>query len=801
MFLMTSILGGCALAVIPIIVHLLHRQKVTPLAWGAMQFLLESPLKVKRRRKIDNLLLMLVRMAILLILALLLARPAIRTTSLTTTTPVDVAVVIDHSMTMGLRTAAAPGQGAAPAAGNGTLFDRGIDVAERVSKMLPSSGTMSIVLAEHSPRVVTPVPLKMGIDARANDGTPRGEWGRDLDMLRKLKPGMTKGNMAPAVASARELLLHGSNTRKIILVVSDHQRTNWEPGEETEWKLALGNAGTVDDRVGGIAVYSMPVNPEQANAGATVVNISVRGISVTPAFLGVHRPAQVFASLTNSGTGALGTVPVQLWVDGKPVSSQSISGLAAGESRTVRFDYYFPQAGSHWIKVRADMVDALEADNEATAAVEVHPKLPVLVVDGKLSGGAAFPAAEFLTAAMQPVDPTIDGVALIDPKVISIAELADSGGGVRLEDYPIVILNDVPRLTLEMANKLAAQAQAGNGVWIILGPRTEQSFINDVLVKSQLAPISAKGIAKAPVAAGGAVGIPAEPVTVDIKEPANGALAVMTASGGSGGEHSALSDVNLRAWWQVVPVAPEMRTVAATTTGDPLMLEMNLGKLGGRVVLWTTPVGDLAWNNIPLMGASFVPLVNETLFHLASGQDAGQPRQIDAGGVIVWTGPNTQPIDSATIVSPDGASRTLQPELRGDHYYVADNETSVPGLYEMRFTAPPRSGAVAPPTAYFSVNIDRAELDPAEISPADVDWFKSHGFLKGVLNDQTLLKAMDATQGGYELWWVLGIFLLGFLLVEVAMTYRLAREQAGASLEEEGLAGVMPAGVVAEGVA
>ena len=68
MFLMLSALGATALAAamaaIPILVHLLHRQKVTPIAWGAMQFLLETPLKVRRRRKIDNWLIMLVRVGV-----------------------------------------------------------------------------------------------------------------------------------------------------------------------------------------------------------------------------------------------------------------------------------------------------------------------------------------------------------------------------------------------------------------------------------------------------------------------------------------------------------------------------------------------------------------------------------------------------------------------------------------------------------------------------------------------------------------------------------------------------------------
>jgi Na+/H+ antiporter NhaD/arsenite permease-like protein len=65
---MSSILFASVLGCIPVIVHLLRRQTVTPISWGAMQFLLETPLKVRRRRKIDNWLLMLIRIAILALL-------------------------------------------------------------------------------------------------------------------------------------------------------------------------------------------------------------------------------------------------------------------------------------------------------------------------------------------------------------------------------------------------------------------------------------------------------------------------------------------------------------------------------------------------------------------------------------------------------------------------------------------------------------------------------------------------------------------------------------------------------------
>lgn len=768
-----AVIGGAAL-IIPVLVHLLHRQRVTPISWGAMQFLLETPLKVRRRRKIDNWLLMLVRMAIVLFLAMLLARPVVKTSALSTSVPTDVVIVIDHSLTMGTR-----------GGPKGTLFEQGIDLAESVSKILPPSGTMSVVLADHSPRVINATPLNMGPMNRAADGTPAGAWANDLKMLRQMKPGMTLGNIPAAVAQAREVLSHGYNLKKVIIVVSDEQRTNWEPNNESAWRGAMGNVEASSDRIGANLLFSYPVKlPADA---ASAANVSVRAITVKPDFLGVHRPAQILATVANAGGMPLTSVPIKLEVDGKPVTSQMLPSLAAGDSTTLRFDFYFPNPGSHWVRVSADMVDALPADNSATTAVDVKPKLPVLVVDGQLTGAGAgpgaFPAAAFLLAAMQPVDPTIDPVTLIDPRVISATELARPQG-FRLEDYPIIVLNDVPRLTREIVDKLAEHAQAGNGVWIILGPRTEQTFLNDVLGKSMLAPMTAKGIIRPQTEPGGE---PPRPVTINIKEPANPAVTLLTHGGQA--EHQALADATLRAWWQIAP-SGEMHTVMATTTGDPLVSELNMGKLGGCVIVWTSPTSSLAWNNLALV-PNFVPLVNETLFHLASGQNAGQPRQVDAGEPLAWSGPTALAVETGVVLRPDGTQKALQPEVRGDHYYIEERDTEQPGLYEMRFSAPARTGAKAPPPAYFGVNIDRQELDPAVLTAGDLDWFKSKGYLSDVLGNDSLAKAMEASAGGRELWWILGLFLLGFLLFEVYLTRQLVRQQSGQTLAQEGLA--MPA--------
>src|SRR5688572_6716765 len=154
-FLVTSMLVGLAAVSIPLVIHLLHRQRTTPLQWGAMQFLLESPLQLKRRKKVDHWLLMLLRMAVMALLAVLLAQPLMRGCSgggmnpLAGNLATDIGVVVDRSVSTGRK------------AGDGdqTVFHHAVAAVEQLRAGMRPNDTISLVLAEHRPQVFTSHPV------------------------------------------------------------------------------------------------------------------------------------------------------------------------------------------------------------------------------------------------------------------------------------------------------------------------------------------------------------------------------------------------------------------------------------------------------------------------------------------------------------------------------------------------------------------------------------------------------------------------------------------------------------------
>lgn len=717
MFLMWPMFIGLAVAVIPLLVHLLHRQKVTPIDWAAMQFLLDTPVNQKSRKKLDHWILMLVRMLVLAVLVTLLARPQLPGGKFSSTMAADVAIVIDHSLSTGR------------ISGQRTLFDQSLDVLAQVADILPREATVSVVLAEHSPRRITKQPVH-----------PE-EMKQILETLRQMPPGMTDGPIPDAISDARELLQRGKNFRKIVLVVSDQQRAGWRVEDQGVWRSAVGERQP--GKATNTDVFVIVTPPPQ-----DMTNLSITALDLAPDVIGLLRPASATVTVANSGPANVASAPVDLVVDGRTIAQQTISNLAAGQSQSLRFDVVFDQPGSHWVRAQVNHVDALKADNTMLAAVDVLPRLPVLIIDGDLAtpGGAS----RFLMAALVPMtDGGGESSALIRPKIVSVSESAD----INLDDYLAIIVNDVPRLPAVMPRRLTDFALSGKGVWWICGARTDADWFNENVTRSGLI----GGKLKAPRQ------ITENPPGIDVRQPENGMVRLIA------GDRNPFSSIAITQYWDFETVGQQI-TVLATTTGDPLVIQQPLGGNGGRSVLWTTGVENLRWSNI-VLGANFVPLAHETLYTLASGQGRSAVRRLDAGQPMTWTGPSNPAIESVTIARPDGKpARAPQPALVGGKFVIDYSDTFVPGLYALSFKP-----ASIPQPVHYAVGIDKNELDPRNLSDGDVASLVERGFLRKAIAPADIATIFEAREQGTELWPYVAVLVLALLVVETWFTRRAVR--------------------------
>ena len=76
-FINPAMLWFLTLVAIPIIIYIINRQRFKRIWWAAMEFLLRAMKKNRRRIRIENLLLLIIRTLIVLLAVLTVARPQV----------------------------------------------------------------------------------------------------------------------------------------------------------------------------------------------------------------------------------------------------------------------------------------------------------------------------------------------------------------------------------------------------------------------------------------------------------------------------------------------------------------------------------------------------------------------------------------------------------------------------------------------------------------------------------------------------------------------------------------------------
>jgi hypothetical protein len=144
-FLNSMLLAGAAAFMIPLIIHLLNRRKISQVRWGPMHLLAEVLKQKKRRLQIEQWLLLLTRILIPILLALCLARPVVSAMrALPGFGKTSMVIVLDDSFSM------------RAAGSTGAAWDRAKTALNRVMQGLPRGSDVQVVLAGGQPRTLLP---------------------------------------------------------------------------------------------------------------------------------------------------------------------------------------------------------------------------------------------------------------------------------------------------------------------------------------------------------------------------------------------------------------------------------------------------------------------------------------------------------------------------------------------------------------------------------------------------------------------------------------------------------------------
>ncbi len=218
-FLAPLFFAGLALLVGPLLIHRIRRPEREPIKFSSVLFIPDITKEVIERRRIEHILLMLLRMAVLALLALAFTRPYWRAQAAVDAdeAPKRHLVLLDASYSMDRADA----------------FEDAKRAARRVADGLGLGEPVGVIVFADRPRVAAP--LESENDGRAGSK----DAARDAINLATLTYGAT--DYVAALEMAQQQLLIGEDEsaprRSIVHLVTDAQRVGLPEGQPG-WKLA-----------------------------------------------------------------------------------------------------------------------------------------------------------------------------------------------------------------------------------------------------------------------------------------------------------------------------------------------------------------------------------------------------------------------------------------------------------------------------------------------------------------------------------------------------------------------------------
>ena len=494
-FLNPALLAGALLFAVPLVIHLLNRQRHKKRPWAAMEFLLRAYQKQRNRLRNENLLLLLLRCLVPIVLALAIARPVLQAAAglLGGSVVVHHVVLVDGSYSMGMR----QDGGQSPFDKARTLVGRLLDGFEASTER---NDKVTLVLAGTRPRFLARGDLALQ--------TARSQW------LQMQKPEDAGGDLGEALRQVVDAVEEANDPEVQVYVFSDQQQHALgaalqapaggdKPKPPTAPALpnpAAGAAATGDaappasdladtlrDHVErlqkrpGTQVHWIDVGPfAGGKTGGSVDNVQLTDLRISQPAAVLRSAVEVVATIRNRGQAAQ-NVEVTLDVDGAEPMRKLVAVPAGGEGEA-DFQLSFREPGKR--RVRASLTnDVLAADDERFLVVDVRERIRVLLVDGEASGD---PLLAYRTVFQSVLDP--DPTALPTFAVETVDTVALLGGQCTPKNHDVVVLADVERLNNRAAAALVEALQAGRGLFVAFGERTDADSFNLLLHESGAGP-------------------------------------------------------------------------------------------------------------------------------------------------------------------------------------------------------------------------------------------------------------------------------------------------------------------------
>ena len=487
--------AGGALVSAPILIHLINRMRFKRVRWAAMEFLLKSQKRNRRKLIIEQLILLALRCLLVLLVGLLLGR--LRLGGDTGQNAFHF-VVLDDTPSMGDHFV-----------DNGKASNS-FEVGKEQIKLLADT------VAQASTRQQMRVVLLSDLDDVVFDQQLTSSSGDILAAnLQERKPGSLHTDPIRAVEKAQEVFSALPRGKKVFHFVSDFRDRDWKTGPDAE---ALAKAVDGLTTTGAHVSYIDTAHRfrGQSEEGiAPHANLAVEDLKAETSIAAEGVPVEFTVGIHNYATEAkksflhVYTRPIYVR-DGKIEEGEKlqedagatgpVENLQPGNRTEKKFTLLFQKkqpsqdvkegdkpeerarkrrADAEFVQVSVQIDDepkdmGLDADNVRDVVVEVRKKVPTLVVDGN-------PAeSRKRDGDLYYLESALNAAASYEMERCTVEDLDK----IKLEQYPDLFLVNVPSIkNADTIKKLQAYVANGGSIAYFLGDKVVPDFYNNVLFK------------------------------------------------------------------------------------------------------------------------------------------------------------------------------------------------------------------------------------------------------------------------------------------------------------------------------
>ena len=409
-FLTPFFLLGLSAIAIPVLIHLIQREKKRVIEFPSLMFVRRIPYQSVRRRRIRHWALLLMRAAAIALIVAAFARPFMHQGTVAAAVgggAREIVILLDQSASMGY----------------GEHWNRAKDAARTIVRGLGADDRATLVLFNKNAEE----------NMRATSDRPRLEAA-----INAAKIGSGATRYGPALKLAESILSRSPIKRREAVLISDFQRSGWSGSEEVRFPE-------------GMTVSTVSV------ASPNTANLAVPSVAFARASFSGQERLTVTAGLSNKGDETLKDVPVTLTIDGHEIQTEKAT-VAPHASGSVSFTQFTLSSPNVRGSVRAGS-DPLPADNTFHFVLAPSEPVSLVIVD---SGDRAA-SSLFLSKAL-----SIGTTPIFQVDVTSASRLTPAA----LDKRAVVILNDTMFPPAGGGGALKKFLERGGGLLVVTGDRT-----------------------------------------------------------------------------------------------------------------------------------------------------------------------------------------------------------------------------------------------------------------------------------------------------------------------------------------